>query len=102
MEASAQAASGGTANPFGALTGGGSSGISSDFLSSMLGSFLGGGTSGGISGLGGANSGFLGKGLPAEDISAYLNTHRFDPSALVWQSAGGETKSSGLWSMSWL
>lgn len=91
VEASAQAASGGTASPFGALTGGGSSGISSDFLSSMLGSFLGGSTSGGISGLGGANSGFLGKGLPAEDISAYLNAHRFDPSQLVWQSVNGET-----------
>jgi hypothetical protein len=91
VEASAQAASGGTVNPFGALTGSGSSGISSDFLSSMLGSFLGGSSSGGISGLGGANSGFLGKGLPAEDISAYLNEYRFDPSALVWQSVNGET-----------
>ena len=91
VEASAQAASGGTASPFGALSGSGSSGISSDFLSSMLGSFLGGGTNGGISGLTGANSGFLGKGLPADDISAYLNAHRFDPSALVWQSLNGET-----------
>ena len=91
VEASGQAASGGTASPFGALSGSGSSGISADFLSSMLGSFLGGGTSGGISGLGGANSGFLGKGLPAEDISEFLKANRFDPSALVWQSVNGET-----------
>lgn len=102
VEASAQAASGGTANPFGALSGSGSSGISSDFLSSMLGSFLGGGSTGGISGLTGANSGFLGKGLPAEDISAYLNTYRFDPAALVWQSVNGEaviTLSEEQWSL---
>ena len=90
VETSAQAASGGTASPFGALTGSGSSGISSDFLSSMLGSFLGGGSTGGISGLNSGNTGFLGKGLPAEDISAYLNAYRFDPSALVWQSVNGE------------
>lgn len=102
VEASAQAASGGTASPFGALTGSGSSGISSDFLSSMLGSFLGGGSTGGISGLTGSNTGFLGKGLPEEDISAYLNAHRFDPSALVWQSVNGETVmilSEEQWSM---
>ena len=91
VEASAQAASGGTVSPFGTLSGSGSSGISSDFLSSMLGSFLSGSSNGGISGLNTGNMGFLGKGLPAEDISAYLNANRFDPSALVWQSVNGET-----------
>ncbi len=92
VEASAQAASGGAANPLGALMGGSggssSGGISSDFLSSMLGSFLGGGTTGGVSGLNSSNSGFLGKGLSQEDISAYLTNHRFDPSALVWKNNG--------------
>ena len=88
MEASGQAASGGTTNPVGALMGSGSSGISADFINSMLGSFLGGGSTGGISGLTGANSGFLGKGLSQEEIAAYLNAHHLDTSALVWQNTG--------------
>ena len=106
VEASAQAASGGTANPLGSLLGGSggssSAGISSDFLTSMLGSFLGGGTTAGVSGLDSSNSGFLGRGLSQDDISAYLTGHRFDPSALVWKNSGSGyaiTLTEDQWSM---
>lgn len=87
LEASGQAASGGTASPLPALQGilGGGSAGGSQMISSLLESFLGGGVDS-IAGLTGANTGFLsgGKALDLEDTVQYLTENRFSPEALVW------------------
>ncbi|MBQ6431746.1 MAG: peptidase C11 [Oscillospiraceae bacterium] len=98
LEVAGQAASGGQGSPIGSLLGslmGGESSSGSSGGGLDIGSILGGLMSGsdlfGVSGLTSGNSGFLGRGL-SMDSKEYLETHRFDASALVWEEKNGQTQ----------
>lgn len=85
LEASGQAASGGTSSPLPTLLGTGSSygsGSDAELLAQLLGSFLSGGYQV-ISGLDSSNTGFL-SGRSLEDYSGYLAKNQVDPAGLVW------------------
>lgn len=88
LEASGQAASGGTNSPLPSLLGSASAG-GGDALSQLLTSFLGGGFSS-VSGLTGSNTDFLsGKALGDEETLQYLTENRFPAESLVWSSTDG-------------
>lgn len=90
VEASGQAASGGSASPLPALLGMGSSG-GSDAIAQLLGSFLEGQLSA-IDGLDRSNSGFLEENpLSREETVEYLTANRFAPEALVWTAGESGT-----------
>ncbi len=85
LEASGQAASGGTGSPLPTLLGTGSSygsGSDAEVLAQLLGSFLSGGYQV-ISGLDSSNTGFL-SGRSPEEYSGYLAKNQVDPAGLVW------------------
>lgn len=94
LEVAGQAASGGSGSPLGSLLGsflGGSSGSSSGGgldIGSVLGGLMGGSDLFNVSGLTSGNTGFLGKGL-SMDSQDFLETHRFNPDALVWTEEDG-------------
>jgi len=89
LEVGGQAVAGGTQLPMDSLFGSAapsgsvSVGSAADILSSLLG-----GSFSGISGLGGSNSGFLGRSLDVDDAAEYLAENQFDQSALVWTRSG--------------
>ena len=87
LEASGQAASGGTASPLPALQGllGGGSAGGSQMISSLLEAFLSGGVDS-VAGLTGSNTGFLsgGKALELDETVQYLTENRFASEALAW------------------
>lgn len=94
LEVAGQAASGGSGSPLGSLLGsflgGSSSGSSSGLdVGGILGGLMGGSDLFNVSGLTSGNSGFLGKGLHM-DSQDFLETHRFDPEALVWTEKDGQ------------
>lgn len=85
LEASGQAASGGTGSPLPTLLGTGSSygsGSDGEVLAQLLGAFLSGGYQV-ISGLDSSNTGFL-SGRSPEEYSGYLAKNQVDPAGLVW------------------
>lgn len=85
LEASGQAASGGTGSPLPTLLGTGSSygsGSDGEVLAQLLGAFLSGGYQV-ISGLDSSNTGFL-SGRSPEEYSGYLAKNQVDPVGLVW------------------
>ncbi len=93
LEVSGQVAAGGTSSPLSSLFGeAGSSGAgSSAAILELLGSFLSSDFSS-ISGLDSSNISFLSdRALDTESTAEYLATHRFDASALQWQTKSDET-----------
>ena len=86
LEMSGQAVSGGTANPWGALSGGSSAQSaygSDDLLSSILGSLLG-GDFGRLQGMDGNNTAFMAdRALDGVELTAYLSENMIDPALLV-------------------
>lgn len=86
MAASGQAASGGASSPLPVLTGASGGSAGADMVAALLGEFLGGGF-GRVSGLTDDNTGFLSdRAMSDEDITQYLETHRFPAEAMVWQA----------------
>lgn len=93
LEVSGQVAAGGTSSPLSSLFGeAGSSGAgSSAAILELLGSFLSSDFSS-ISGLDSSNISFLSdRALDTESTAEYLAAHRFDASALQWQTKSDET-----------
>jgi len=93
LEASGQAATGGTTSPLSSLLGGSFSGstASGELLGSLLSSFLSGGF-GTVEGLSSANTGFLsGRALSEADTAAFISDNYLDPSLLTWaKNADGQ------------
>lgn len=109
MGVAGQVAAGGssTGTPMGSLfgdyAGSGSSGAgSADLIAELLTSFLSSDFSS-VSGLTASNSGFIGKSLDVDKAAAYIASHKFDDSALIWTTnAAGEdviSLSEDQWSM---
>ena len=90
LEASGQAATGGTQSPITSLfdLGGGSSG-GADMIGQLLSGFLG-GSDRSIEGLDDGNTNFLQSNpLSEQDTANYISANYFDPSALVWTQENG-------------
>ena len=87
LEVSGQVSTGGTASPFGSLTGGGVSGSSLQTLTSIMNlmSAMSSGRNLGISGLDSSNTAFLSdRALSTEETAEYIEANQFDGTALTW------------------
>ena len=93
METGGQAMSGGAVSPMSVLMGSGSSASSygsynQDAIYSLLTGLMSGNFAG-VEGLNSSNSAYLGRAMDPESMSAYLSSHRFDDSQLVWSDVDG-------------
>ncbi|MBQ9503650.1 MAG: peptidase C11 [Lachnospiraceae bacterium] len=87
LEISGQVSTGGTASPFGSLTGGGASGSSLQTLTTIMNlmSAMSSGRSLGIDGLDSSNTAFLNdRALSEQETAEYIEANQFDGSALTW------------------